>query len=66
MKPITLDRDARADRLIACLAVRAVKADPIRREMLLRRAEQLSAYRRRFWTPERMRAVAGGSDRGIR
>ncbi len=54
---ITLDRDARGGALIARLAAQAVRVPPARRETLLRRAERLSTFRRRFWTPERYRQL---------
>ena len=57
MKPITLDRDARAGQLISRLVSQAVRVPPAERETLLARAERLSTYRSRFWTPERYRKL---------
>lgn len=60
MNKLTLDRDARTGALIARLAAKAVRVSPTRRETLLKRAERLSAWRRRFWTPERYRQLVAG------
>ena len=60
MLKMTLERDAHAGTMIALLISLALSANPKRRETLVKRAERLSTYRGRYWTPERLRAVARG------